>query len=89
MLTIGGMNQKEINLHEVYTTTEAQELLKISESTMKRLLKRGLIRANKVGGQYRILGKELLRLVSPEVEKEAVRSYLGFKKRVVDTINKW
>lgn len=80
---------KEINFHEVYTTTEAQQLLKISASTMKRLLKNGLIRANKVGGQYRILGKELLRLVSPELEKEAVRSYLGLKKKVVGTINKW
>lgn len=80
---------KEINLHEVYTTTEAQQLLKISDSTMKRLLKRGLIKANKVGGQYRILGKELLRLVSPELEKEAMRSYLGLKKKVVSAINKW
>ena len=80
---------KEINLNEVYTTSEAQKLLKISESTMKRLLKSGLIRANKVGGQYRILGKELLRLVSPEVEKEAVKSYLDLKKKVVSTINKW
>lgn len=80
---------KEINLHEVYTTTEAQKLLKISESTMKRLLKNGLIRANKVGGQYRILGKELLRVVSPKLEKEAVKSYLGLKKKIVSTINKW
>lgn len=80
---------KEINLNEVYTTSEAQKLLKISESTMKRLLKKGLIKANKVGGQYRILGKELLRLVSPEMEKEAVKSYLDIKKKVVNTINKW
>lgn len=80
---------KEININEVYTTSEAQRLLKISDSTMKRLLKNGLIRANKVGGQYRILGKELLRLVSPELEKEAVKSYLGFKKKIVSTINKW
>ncbi len=80
---------KEINIHEVYTTTEAQQLLKISDSTMKRLLKNGLIRANKVGGQYRILGKELLRIVSPELEKGAIKSYLGLKKKVVDTINKW
>ena len=80
---------KEINLHEVYTTTEAQKILKISDSTMKRLLKNGLIKANKVGGQYRILGKELLRVVSPELEKEAVKSYLGLKKKIVSTINKW
>lgn len=80
---------REININEVYTTTEAQHILKISDSTMKRLLKNGLIKANKVGGQYRILGKELLRIVSPELEKEAVKSYIGLKKKVVDTINKW
>lgn len=89
MTTICAIMPKEINLNEVYTTTEAQKLLKISESTMKRMLKGGLIRANKVGGQYRILGKELLRIVSPEVEKEAVKSYLDLKKKVVNTINKW
>lgn len=78
-----------INPHEVYTTTETQKLLKISDSTVKRLLKNGLLRANKVGGQYRILGKELLRLVSPELEKESVVSYLRLKKKVVSRINKW
>jgi len=82
------MNE-EIKENAVYTTADTEKLLKISNSTMKRLLKNGLIKANKVGGQYRILGKEILRMVSPEVEKEAVRSYLKIKKRVVDTINKW
>ncbi len=80
---------KEIKSNEVYTTSETQELLKVSPSTIKRMLKKGLIRANKVGGQYRILGKEILRLVSPEVEKKAIKSYLQLKQRVVDKINKW
>lgn len=82
------MNQ-EIQPNAVYTTSEAKDILKISESTIKRLLKRGLIKANKVGGQYRILGKELLRLVSPELEKESVASYLKLKEKVVNKINKW
>ena len=80
---------EEIKPHGVYTTTETQKVLKISESTVKRMLKRGLISANKVGGQYRILGKELLRILSPNLEKEAVKSYLGLKKKVVNKINKW
>ncbi len=80
---------KEIKENAVYTTSETQELLKISNSTVKRLLKKGLIRANKVGGQYRIMGKELLRILSPELEKEATKSYLGLKKKVLDKINKW
>ena len=80
---------KEIMPHSVYTTEEAQRFLKISESTIKRMLKGGLIRANKVGGQYRIMGKELLRLVSPKLEKGVVKSYLKLKKEAVNIINKW
>ena len=80
---------REIRPDTIYTTAETQKLLKISNSTIKRMLKKGLIRANKVGGQYRILGKEILRLVSPEVEKKAVKSYLNLKQKVVDRINKW
>ena len=79
----------EIKPNAVYTTSESKELLKVSSSTIKRMLKNGLIRANKVGGQYRIMGKEILRLVSPEVEKKAVKSYLQLKKKVVEKINKW
>ena len=80
---------QEIKPNAVYTTDETQKLLKISNSTIKRMLKKGLIKANKVGGQYRILGKEILRLVSPEVEKQAIQQYLKVKGKVVDTINKW
>ncbi len=79
----------EINPNEVYTSNETQVLLKVSSSTMKRLLKKGLIRANKVGGQYRILGKEILRLISPELEQKAVDVYQAIKKNAVDKINKW
>ncbi len=82
------MNE-EIKENAVYTTSETQELLKISNSTVKRLLKKGLIRANKIGGQYRIMGKELLRILSPDLEKEAEKSYLKVKKKVVNKINKW
>ncbi len=80
---------EEIKPNAVYTTNETQKLLKISNSTLKRLIKKGLIKANKVGRQYRILGKEILRLVSPEAEKRAVKSYLKLKKKVVNKINKW
>ena len=78
----------EINPHSVYTTDETREFLKVSPSTIKRLLKKGFIRANKVGKQYRILGKEILRLISPKTEQRAVSSYLKIKQKVVDKINK-
>lgn len=80
---------QEIKPQAIYTPKETQSLLKISESTMKRLLKKGILRANKVGKQYRIMGKEILRLISPEVEKIATDKYLAIKSKAVDKINKW
>lgn len=65
----------EIKANEIYTTQEAQELLKVSPSTTMRLIKKGIIRTAKVGKQYRILGKELLRLVSPEIEDKFGKAY--------------
>lgn len=79
----------EIRPNEVYTTAEAQELLKVSNSTIKRMLKKGLIRANKVGNQYRILGHELLRLVSPEVDEKVSNQYGKFKRKVIEKTKHW
>jgi len=78
-----------IQPENVYTTQEAQDYLKISVSTMKRLLKHGIIRANKIGGQYRILGRELLRLVSPRMEEDAVRLYQRVKNKTKAAIQDW
>ena len=80
---------EEIKPNAVYTTNETEALLKISNSTIKRLLKNGILRANKVGKQYRILGKEILILISPEIEKKAAKTYLEVKKKAVSKINKW
>lgn len=80
---------EEIKPNKVYTTKEARDFLKISSSTIKRYLKRGIIQANKVGGRYRILGRELLRLVSPELERKAVNFYQRFKEKTKKTIEKW
>ncbi len=79
----------EIKANAIYTTDEARDFLRVSESTIKRLLKNGILRANKVGRQYRILGKEILKLISPELEQKAVKKYLNAKKKAVDVINKW
>ncbi len=79
----------EISPNEVYTTQEAQTLLKVSASTMKRLLKHGLLRANKVGKQYRILGHELLRLVSPEADQHATDIYQKVKKKTIQVTQDW
>ena len=52
----------------IYTPKETQAYLKVSQSTMTRMMKSGLIRAAKVGKQYRIFGKEILRVISPVIE---------------------
>ena len=77
------------NPEEVYTTKESQDFLKVSNSTIKRFLKKGILKANKVGGRYRVLGRELLRLVSPEVEEKAVKVYQRLKQKTQKTIEKW
>ena len=78
-----------IDPNSVYTTEETQALLKVSNSTIKRLLKRGIIRAHKLGGQYRFLGKEILRTVSPELEQDAEQVYAKIKSRTKEAIKNW
>ena len=82
-------NNEEIRPNAVYTTEETEKILKISNSTLKRLLKNGLLKANKVGKQYRILGLEILKLVSPAVEQKAVEAYLGLKHKVLEKTKEW
>jgi len=79
----------KIEPDEVYTTKEAQDFLKISKSTMKRFLKRGIIKAHKVGGQYRIWGSEILNLVSPKLESGVYQVYKKAKDKTKKAIEKW
>lgn len=79
----------EIKPNEIYTTEEARDFLKVSESTIKRFLKRGIIRAYKVGGQYRIWGSEILSLVSPELESKVYRAYKNLREKTKETLEKW
>jgi excisionase family DNA binding protein len=79
----------EINPHQVYTPKETEKLLKVSTSTIKRMLKSGLLRANKIGKQYRIMGHEILRLVSPEVEQKAVDTYQKIKLKTREKVKHW
>jgi len=80
---------QEIKPNKVYTTQEAQNFLRVSKSTIKRYLKKGIIKANKIGGRYKILGRELLRLVSPRVEKKAERLYHRLKEKTKRRIQNW
>ena len=70
-----------IEPNSVYTPKETAEHLKISQSTFKRLLKGGFIRANKVGGQYRVVGHEILRVLSPKIDEKATTLYQKIKNK--------
>lgn len=72
----------EVQAHEIYTTQETMSLLKISKSTFLRLIKKGVLSAYKVGGQYRILGREILELFNPKVRTTAKSAYSKIKNRV-------
>lgn len=80
---------KEIKPNQIYTTREAQEFLRVSNSTIKRFLKKGIIKAYRVGGRYRIWGDEILRLVSPKLEKKTYKIYRRLKDKAKIAIEKW
>jgi len=78
----------EVREQEIYTSEETKSLLKISQSTFLRLVKKGVLRAYKVGGQYRILGREILHLVSPKLEEKATVVYRKVRNGVKNRLAK-
>ncbi len=80
---------KEIYPNKIYTPKETRDFLKVSESTMKRMIKNGIIKAYKVSGQHRIWGREILRLVSPGAVVKSEKIYLDIKDKIRKTIEKW
>lgn len=80
---------EEIKPDKIYTPKETRDFLKISESTMKRMMKNGLIKAYKVSGQYRIWGNEILKLISPKFELGVFKVYKKLKNKTRETIEKW
>lgn len=79
----------EIRENEIYTSSETKTLLKISQSTFLRLIKKGVLRAYKVGGQYRILGKSILHLVNPKLEEKVARVYYKVRdSKIAKSIDK-
>ena len=80
---------EEIKPNQVYTTEETRDFLKISTSTIKRLLKKGIIKAYKVGGRHRIWGSEILKLVSPKLESKVYKVYRKVREKTKENIEKW
>jgi len=80
---------EKIKPYKIYTPKEARDFLKVSESTMKRMLKNGIIKAYKVSGQYRIWGSEILSLVSPKLESKVYRMYFNIRDKIQGIIKPW
>ncbi len=79
----------KIKPDKIYNTAETMNFLRISKSTIKRWLKSGIIRANKIGGRYKILGSEILRLISPALEKDTRQAYRDLKEKTKKRIKSW
>jgi len=76
----------EVRANSIYTTQETLSLLKISKSTFLRLVKKGILSASKIGGQYRILGREILELFNPRVRQTAIKAYDKVSAKVKDRL---
>ena len=79
----------EINRKELYTTRETQDFLKVSSSTMKRMIKNGIIKAHRVGGTWRIWGDDILILVSPKLEKKVYEAYTKVRDKTRKKLEEW
>lgn len=64
-----------VDEHKVYTPQEVISILKISDSTFRRLIRKGILNAAKIGGQYRILGRHILILFNPKLPGKVKRVY--------------
>lgn len=74
----------KIDENQLYTPKEVQAYLKVSPSTMIRLIKKGLILAARVGKQYRIRGAELLIFLTPELASKVRYKYRRAREWVHD-----
>lgn len=79
----------EIKANEVYTSGETEKLLKVSNSTLKRMVKKGLVKGAKIGGQYRFLGHDLLSMFSPQLDQKATIVYQKLKRGAREKVKDW
>jgi excisionase family DNA binding protein len=55
--------RREIVPNAVYTLKEVEEILQVSDATMRRWLKEGKARSARMGRAYRFLGRQLLEML--------------------------
>ncbi|MDQ7839149.1 MAG: helix-turn-helix domain-containing protein [Thermodesulfobacteriota bacterium] len=52
----------ELRDNEIYTIEEAAQILKVSQTTIRRKIRSGELRSNRLGRLHRIRGEELFKL---------------------------
>lgn len=70
MIKVKNIAEREIIKNRVYSIEEAAELLGISISTVRRHIKSGILPGNKLGGQYRVMGIDLIHAVRGTRERQ-------------------
>ena len=53
-----------IDPNKIYTVPQVAEILGIHPETLKRYIREGKIRAKRIGHGYKILGQEIINIVS-------------------------
>ena len=72
------MQTLEISPNTYYTADEAATMLRVSKRCVRDMLENGLARGVKIGRNWRILGRDLLQLPSPDeiTDSELTRSLM-------------
>ena len=76
-MTTHGIEAPGVSPGELHTLREACGFLRISQATARRWIKQGRLRGRKSRGDYRFLGRDLLRCLTSEQEPELRPSYPG------------
>jgi excisionase family DNA binding protein len=62
------MTQSMITGEGIYTPQEVAQVLKVSAATLSRAIRDGKLKALRVGGQWRIVGTELVKYLNSETQ---------------------
>ena len=71
----GHMANDMIKGEQVYTPQEVAQVLKVSAATVSRAIRDGKLKGLRVGGQWRILGSDLVRYLNAETQAALERNH--------------
>lgn len=61
-------------MEKIYTVLEAREYLKISDATIRRYIKSGKLKSQKLGREYRITESALIEFLNEQAEQGGITS---------------